>query len=210
MPQEETKKKKRKAYLNDFEKNHSGDYVYKGTMYFYEGDDLKQKLLRLWAMGLLILLLVAIVGMIESPGTINCFYVIIPYLGVFLAAVSVVWAIVRTTIGRNPIRSYVFEASFAKINDRCIYVMICSVASEICELVYVIRNGFEGNLFAGILFLLFMPIAFGVAYCLRQYVQKIPWAKQESEREKTEKDLNTAKDAAFETVDEEEPSSDGK
>ena len=55
------KKKKqagRRAYLNDFHRDLTGAYIYDGSHFHFAGDGWKQVLLRLWALGLVLVVLV--------------------------------------------------------------------------------------------------------------------------------------------------------
>ena len=60
------KKKKqagRRAYLNDFHRDLTGAYIYDGSHFHFAGDGWKQVLLRLWALGIvLVVLVLAILG----------------------------------------------------------------------------------------------------------------------------------------------------
>ena len=55
------KKKKqagRRAYLNDFHRDLTGAYIYDGSHFHFAGDGWKQVLLRLWALGIVLVVLV--------------------------------------------------------------------------------------------------------------------------------------------------------
>lgn len=55
------KKKKqagRRAYLNDFHRDLTGAYIYDGSHFHFAGDGWKQALLRLWALGIVLVVLV--------------------------------------------------------------------------------------------------------------------------------------------------------
>ena len=63
------KKKKqagRRAYLNDFHRDLTGAYIYDGSHFHFAGDGWKQALLRLWALGIV---LVVLVQLFQSIGT---------------------------------------------------------------------------------------------------------------------------------------------
>ena len=54
------KKKKqagRRAYLNDFHRDLTGAYIYDGSHFHFAGDGWKQALLRLWALGIVLVVL---------------------------------------------------------------------------------------------------------------------------------------------------------
>ena len=64
------KKKKqagRRAYLNDFHRDLTGAYIYDGSHFHFAGDGWKQVLLRLWALGIVLVVLVLAVGVGGLP-----------------------------------------------------------------------------------------------------------------------------------------------
>lgn len=95
------KKKKqagRRAYLNDFHRDLTGAYIYDGSHFHFAGDGWKQVLLRLWALGLVLVVLV-LAGGFSGEAMSHCVFQILPYLVEVGAVGSVVWALVRLTSG---------------------------------------------------------------------------------------------------------------
>ena len=84
---EQHKKHSRREHLNDFHLNVAGEYVYDGALYACQSDDAKQRRLKRAVWGMAAILIVAVIagGCIPAPGMQNCFYVLLPYLGEFLA-----------------------------------------------------------------------------------------------------------------------------
>ena len=76
------KKKKqagRRAYLNDFHRDLTGAYIYDGSHFHFAGDGWKQVLLRLWALGLVLVVLV-LAGGFSGETMSHCVFQILPYL----------------------------------------------------------------------------------------------------------------------------------
>ena len=77
------KKKKqagRRAYLNDFHRDLTGAYIYDGSHFHFAGDGWKQVLLRLWALGLVLVVLV-LAGGFSGETMSHCVFQILPCLG---------------------------------------------------------------------------------------------------------------------------------
>ena len=76
------KKKKqagRRAYLNDFHRDLTGAYIYDGSHFHFAGDGWKQALLRLWALGI-VLVVVVLAGGFSGETMAHCVFQILPYL----------------------------------------------------------------------------------------------------------------------------------
>ena len=77
----EKKYKGRRAYLNDFKKNESGNYEYQGDLYYWKGDkeSLKKEMITLWLLGIGMLASLILAGCVDAPGAMNSFTVVLPY-----------------------------------------------------------------------------------------------------------------------------------
>ena len=88
------KKKKqagRRAYLNDFHRDLTGAYIYDGSHFHFAGDGWKQVLLRLWALGLVLVVLV--LGLLALNGCLPT-GLILPGAGyVECALAPLLWAV---------------------------------------------------------------------------------------------------------------------
>lgn len=119
------KKKKqagRRAYLNDFHRDLTGAYIYDGSHFHFAGDGWKQVLLRLWALGLVLVVLV-LAGGFSGEAMSHCVFQILPYLVEVGAVGSVVWALVRLTSGGETLRAYVYKATVQALPGRAVLVM---------------------------------------------------------------------------------------
>ena len=143
------KKKKqagRRAYLNDFHRDLTGAYIYDGSHFHFAGDGWKQALLRLWALGIVLVVLV-LAGGFSGETMAHCVFQILPYLMEVGAVGSVVWALVRLTSGGEKLRAYVYKATVQALPGR-----------------------------AGLLLCLLLKAALlAGAWLLRRYVQTLPW-----------------------------------
>lgn len=156
----EEKKKKRRAYLEGYQRDQAGKYVWHGELYTFQGSgrqaaerELRRELGKLWGLcgGMMAALIAA--GCITAPGMDNCFYVILPYGAGMAAGVSVCWALYRFTTGGNPLKSYVYSASVKALPRRTALAALCAVLCIAGDILFVCRGGLEGKLLDFVLFL---------------------------------------------------------
>ena len=181
MQEKEKKRKKRRAYLDAFQKDEKGKYEYRGDIYIWQndGEELRRELLELWAVcaGMMAVLIAA--GCVNAPGSINCAYVLIPYTISFLVGISVCWGMYRLTAGGHPLRAYVYQASIEQIPGRAVCTALGAGASIAGELIYVFRNGTEEKKAGFICFLLLEGAALAAALIIRQRICQMKWKKKE-------------------------------
>ena len=104
----------------------------------------RRQLLMLWLPGAVMLAACAVRGCIPAAGMVNCAYVLLPYAGELPSAVSVIWALVRLSANKEPLREYVYNATAAILPVRAVFAACFAAASLIGELVYFAINGFAG------------------------------------------------------------------
>ena len=133
-------RKNRRAYLNDFKKDETGDYIYRGTVYDYEGSEhsLRSFKIRLSILGALTLIMLLWAGLIRVPGMDHCIYVLLPYVAALCGSISVCWALVQLCTGGASLRAYLFQKSIEKLPGRCIFTACCSAGALLGELIYVL------------------------------------------------------------------------
>ncbi len=167
------------SYLNDFHPNLAGEYIYDGALYACQSDPDTQKKSRrrLWGCTALLLLAALLSGSIPAPGMQNCFYVILPFLGELIAAVSVVWAVVKLGRDWSAVREYVYERTVPALPGRALCVAAFAVAGILCELLYVILSGHGGQLFYAFLFVILKVISLICALTIRRKLKSLNWAK---------------------------------
>lgn len=175
----EHKKRKRRAYLDSFQKDSNGKYVYKGDFYQFEpqGTGLRQEMTRLWVLtGAMMAALIA-AGCVDGPGTGNCFYVLMPFVINVIAGVSVCWGLARMTKGGSPMRSYVYQETADQLPARAVFSAICAGTAIVGEVVYLFRNGMEGKLAGCLIFLFMEAFALAAALLIRKQISEMKWKK---------------------------------
>lgn len=174
------KKPKRRAYLDAFEKNAQGSYVYTGELYFWQGGetDRRHKMRILWLLSAALLSSAALSLGITAPGTLNCAYVLIPCAGSFLGSISVCWGMYRMSAGGNPLRAYIYNASVKQIPIRALCTCAGAAISIAGEIIYVLSNGMEEKRTGFLLFLLLEGSTFVTSLSVRRCIVKTIWKLQ--------------------------------
>ncbi len=175
------KKKGRRAYLNDFYKDASGQYVYGGNLYRYcgEGKTRRRLLSELWLLCGGGALAVLIGGCLPAPGMSGCFYVLLPYAGCLVTAVSALWALGQLTGGGDPLREYTYEVTVLKLPFRLLLAAIFAGVTFLGEILLFFLEGADrqGAAMAGLLILLL--VAGGCFYAGRWVLKQSRWEKKE-------------------------------
>ena len=179
----ENKKNNRRAYLNDFQKDETGAYIYCGAVYDYEGSahSLRSLKILLCVLGGLTLAMLLWAGLIRVPGMDHSIYILLPYVATLCGSVSVCRALVRLCMGGVSLRAYIYEESIEKLPIRCVFTACCSIAALLGELAYIIINGIETLNSGCILFLIQQSIVIASAFLLRSRVLQTKWHKHSAE-----------------------------
>lgn len=180
----DTKKKRRRAYLESFHKGKDGKYVYQGEVYTFVGSgqqkqkqELRSQLRNLWVCCGVMLGSLAASGCVRAPGMDNCFYVLLPYAACLIAGISVCWAMCRLTSGGNPLKAYVYEASVKALPVRTILAALSAGAGAAGEIIYVLRHGMEGKPAGFCVFLILYGFVIISSAVIRRKVLSMQWVK---------------------------------
>ena len=173
----EKKRRGRRAYLEDFQKTASGEYVYTGKMHHFQEETLtrKQALTRLWALAAVMAAGAVAAGCLPAAGTFNTAYVILPYAGSLLSAGSVVWLMCRLTAGGNPLPDYVHAATVRQFALRGTLTLAFSAATVAGELIHLALNGAGERLWATVGFLACELLTAAGAVLWRIATKKLHW-----------------------------------
>ena len=171
-------KKNRWSYLDDFRRTASGEYIYIGPTYCFQGEDhVRRQGVRRWgilAVGMTVC--ASLGGFILAPGTANCAYILIPYVLAFLSACSVLWGFVRLAAGKEPLRGYVYDATVKQFPLRTILTAAGAAAALVGEVVYVALNGTEGRTVGMVLFLVSEAATLVLALLWRPFGREMKWS----------------------------------
>lgn len=179
MMEKKRRKRGENSYLNDFHLNLAGEYIYDGELYACQADPDTQKMQKrkLWVYTALLLLAALLSGSIPAPGMQNCFYVILPFLGELIAAVSVVWAVVKLGRDWSAVREYVYERTVPALPGRALCAAVFAAAGILCELLYLALSGHGGQLFSALLFVMLKVLSLICALTIRRELNEQNWAK---------------------------------
>lgn len=182
MAHNQPEKKNRKAYLNDFHQSLSGEYIYRGVTYTFEGSRKERFHLyyKLLALGLMIAAAGLVSGCITAPGTLNCFYVLVPYMSSFIASFSLLWGLCRLWAGGSPLREYIYQATLDQFQIRGILTAIGAGCAIVGEVVYVLRNGNQGLVSGMILFLVCQALVLTGSILWIHTTENSSWIKNEA------------------------------
>lgn len=133
----------RRSYLRQFERSASGEYVYTGNLYAYSEKNTARRstLISYWIPAAVMAAASFCQGFLPASGMLNCAYVILPFIAGFLCAVSAVWALVKLSTAKEPLREYVYSATVQVLPVRALFTLVFAVASVIGECVFLLTHG---------------------------------------------------------------------
>ena len=159
------------SYLNDFHLNVSGEYVYEGELYALEDKPqhaAKKK--KFWVLTALLTAVSVAGGCLPAPGMRNCFYVILPYLGV-------AWAAVRLGTNWSAVREYVYERSVPVLPRRAAAAAVFAALGAVAEIVFLAVAAEERHLPWGAVYLLLKAVGVFAAWEIRRLFLASNWGK---------------------------------
>lgn len=133
----------RKSYLQQFERTASGEYVYVGNTFAYSDPEKsrKQTITEYWIPAAIMMVASFTQGLVPAKGMMNCPYVILPFGGSFLSAVSVIWALVKLSANKDPLREYIYTSTVQALPIRAMFATVLAFAAFLGEFVFVLVNG---------------------------------------------------------------------
>ena len=135
-------RKKKRAYLDDFEKDLNGNYQYRGAHYRYAGEQPRGKALaQLWALCGGGAALVAAAGFVPGATARAPFWLLLPYMAGLLAAVYAVYLLVRLTAAGEPLRAYLHEQTVQKLPSSCGLAAVLAAITAAAQLVQMALDG---------------------------------------------------------------------
>ncbi len=119
----------RRAYLNDFQKDAIGNYVYTGKLYAFCGDK-KQK--RTYVLRTLILWGIALASTVvpelfEPVEMSRSAFLLLPWLMQLIFIALTGWSLLRMTVHDDELREYVYKATVEKLPRRSMASAITSL-----------------------------------------------------------------------------------
>lgn len=140
---------RRRSYLEDFQKNVNGEYVYTGAAYTFasaNGMSRRQALGMLWLFGGILLVCAVVPGCVPAGSMLGCAYVLLPYGGMLIGTVCALWALARLSVNRDPLRAYIYKSTVEALPGRSLLAFIFSAAALVGQLIYLFSHGFGDGL----------------------------------------------------------------
>ena len=110
------KKRERRSYLNDFQKDLNGEYQYRGAHYHYAGSVEYSKLRRsLWLRCGVGAALLVIAGCLPGATMGAAAYVTLPYMLALAACGVLIWTLARWSKSGTQLRAYVYEQTAKRL-----------------------------------------------------------------------------------------------
>lgn len=184
---EEKKRRGRRAHLNDFYRDVSGNYIYTGTCYVCTAAPQERTALlrRLWLLAAVMAVSVVTGGCIPAPGMGGSFYLLLPYMAEVGLTGSVVWAMTRWQAREYPMRAYVYKATVKALPGRCMAEAILAGVGAAAEVVYLLLSGTGGHGLMAALYLLLKAVSAAAALFARRLVLQSRWEPAEGNGEIT-------------------------
>lgn len=171
-------RKKKRAYLDDFEKDLNGNYQYRGAHYHYKGTKSRGRALAgLWVLCGGGAALVVAAGLVPGATAYAPFWLLLPYMASLLAAVYAVYLLVRLTAAGEPLRAYIHEQTVLKLPDSCTLAAVLAGITAAAQLVQLAVS--RQNLPARILFILLQAAAAGAFAMENHQFKALKYEKQE-------------------------------
>ncbi len=140
----EKKKQDKKHYLQDFQENPDGSYVYTGKTWRADEPVRRRILVKLWALQAVMLFSVFLPGFVTTAGLLNTFYVIIPYGFWLISDFVLAYTLGSMTFGGNPLRNYIYENSVLKY-PFCAMLPLAGAAMTVVALLIFLLCGGSGD-----------------------------------------------------------------
>ena len=180
MADREREKKKKHAYLDDFEKDLNGNYQYRGAHYRYAGERPHGRALAvLWLLCGSGAALTVGAGVLPGATAHAPVYLLLPYMAALVLALYAVVLLVRLTRGGARVRSYIHEQTAQKLPSLCRATAVVCAAAAVGQGISVSSDGTQmlfGACGIFILFELFSCIAFAAA---ARQAKAMPWEREE-------------------------------
>ena len=176
---------KRKQYLDDFRPAVNGEYVYTGNYYSQEMERPDFSRLRGFIIAAVVITagFVLAAGLLPAAGSINCFYVILPFLAVIISCCITAWKVLSLLLSGYSVRKYIYENTVPLIPVWIKAGIISSAATLISETVFLSINGFKGRELQTVIFIFLIVLSIAGYLLVLRLIKRISWKKEDCERE---------------------------
>lgn len=169
----------RKNHLEQFHKDLNGNYIYEGEHYVLAPADsfpiLRRKLL---ALGGGMLVCTVLCGCVGAAGMQGCFYVLLPYAGELLSAISLCWALGSLAGCGGRLRDYLYKKTVPAAAKRAKLTAAFAAVCIVGEWIFLLLEGAGGRVAGTVAFqgLHLAGIALGFLLC--RTIKASCWEKE--------------------------------
>ena len=149
MEEKTRKKKRRRAYLDDFQPDLNGNYVYRGRIYRWAAPERSFRQERRFLLAVTGAIAAGVIasGCTPAPGMNNCLYLLLPYIAELSGAFSLLCAMAQ--LGRREeLRAYVYDASVKPLPRRAVLTAAAAALVLLAHSVFLAVHGLSGRLAA--------------------------------------------------------------
>lgn len=163
-------KRRRRAYLDDFVRDVSGQYVYRGCRYCFDRDERSARMFRI-RVGVLAVITAVFVVLQECFDPVDMsrsYWTIVPWLFQVIAVSMTVWSAFRLLIHFRELRAYVYEATVKRLPRLCWASVAAAGVTLVAEIIYIVVCGAGDNALLTLvrpLSALFVALAAFLLYC---------------------------------------------
>ena len=138
-----------RAYLDDFQMDATGKYIYTGKRYGFEGTAQKRRiyLAALALLGLLALSATVVPECLPPTENGRTPFTLIPWALQLIASLVVSWAILRIFAHASELRAYVYRRTVASLPAKSIVLAALSGVTLIAEVVFYFVKRLSPDLF---------------------------------------------------------------
>ena len=173
-------RKKKRAYLDDFEKDLNGNYQYRGAHYHYKGTKSRGRALAgLWVLCGGGAVLVVAAGLVPGATAYAPFWLLLPYMAALVLALYAVVLLVRLTRGGARVRAYIHEQTAQKLPSLCRATAVLCAAASAGQGVAVFAA--DAQMLWGMqgVFILFELLSCAAFAAAALFLKRMPWEKEE-------------------------------
>lgn len=180
MAERKREKKKKRAYLDDFEKDLNGNYQYRGAHCRYTGETpWGRALALLWLLCGGGAALTVAAGVLPGATAHAPVYLLLPYMGALVLALYAAVLLVRLTRGGVRMRAYTHEQTAQKLPSLCmVTAVLCGVAA-VGQGVAVFADGTQSLASTHGIFILFEALSCAAFAAAARLVKGMKWEKEE-------------------------------
>ena len=171
---------KKREYLNNYEADGSGKYIYTGVWYVLRGSTADYRRVRLFYVLLAVVEFACLIGMGCLPiGSSRTAYVMLPYVLEFLPAMLTSFAAASIAASGGRLTEHRYRKSVERLRSATVLGILFGAAAAIGQMLYLMRSREAGTRAADLLFLLGCLVSVFFNYLAIRVGSRYPWEAEE-------------------------------